>query len=774
MMMMQHTVNTVEKNYNTLSTLNDLLINFVTFINMRLYLLILFFASSFVALAQISHGGQPFSFSKIVLTTPPIYSTENVNTEPFFAEDVVTDQHKDIAWRFGIEIPCKLNLKNSGQWINLPNGDRLWRLIIASPNAKSINLNYNQFYLPKGATFFVYNKNGVLGSFNSSNNKSNREFATSLLKGNTVTLEYYEPKTQQGKGEVQVSSVVHGYRDLYSKAKSFGQSGGCNINAACDSVIWGDEIRSAVMILTAGNSRFCSGALINNVLQDGTPYILTANHCTPSTNNIFMFNYQSPDCSTNIDGPTSQTISGCTILANDDTSDFFLVKLSSTPPANYNVFYAGWSAVDTPSVKSTGIHHPVGDVKKISHDDEPVVPNGYYGAGNPDHWQVLDWNSGTTQGGSSGSPLFNQNHQIVGQLHGGDAGCGNNASDYYGKFAVSWDSKSDTLKQLKYWLDPTNTGKEVINGYDPNGPNLVTDAALLSVMGIPKNICGDSINPQITIQNKGSDTLTSVDFYYSIDGSTPTLYSWSGSLLSYEIASFNLPTFNFISGNYDFEIYSTNPNSTLDQNLLNDTISVNFSINASPLFATLKLKTDDYGNELSWTVEDTANGNIVLNGGGYPAIIGGTQYTENLCLYEKCFSFTLNDSQSDGFCCGFGNGNLLITEDVTGDTLAIDSTFNGSSIVYSFCMGNANGIKEIKGGNFKVYPNPNRGVFHIENSTKIDQINIYNLLGETVYVSENINRKKVALNLGNKNKGVYIITIKTDSQQRKMRKIILR
>ncbi|MCO6498918.1 MAG: T9SS type A sorting domain-containing protein [Vicingus serpentipes] len=740
---------------------------------MRLYLVILFIASTFTAFSQISYGGKPYSFSKIALTAPPVYTTENVNTKPFIAEDAVTDQHKDIPWRFGIIIPCNLNLNNSGSWTTLPNGDRIWKLIITSPNAKSINLNYNNFYLPKGATFFVYNKNSVLGSFNSSNNKINGEFATSLLKGDVVTLEYYEPKSQHRKGKVQVSSIVHGYRDLYNKMKNFGSAGSCHVNAACDSIIWGDEIRSIVMILTAGNSRYCSGALVNNVLQDGTPYVLTADHCGVLSNNIFMFNYQSSDCSTNIDGPTNQTISGCTILANDAAPDFTLVKLSSTPPSNYNVFYAGWSAVDTPSIQSTGIHHPVGDVKKISHDNEQVVSSGYYGAGNLDHWKVLDWNSGTTQGGSSGSPLFNQNHQIVGQLHGGDAGCGNDSPDYYGKFAISWDTESDTLKQLKYWLDPTNTGKKSIGGYDPNGPNLVTDAAILSVIGIPNNVCGDSILPQITIQNKGSDTLISTDLYYSIDGSGPTLYNWTGNLLPYEASSFSLPTFNLASGNHNFVIYTTNPNSTLDQNLSNDTITVNFSINDSPLFATLKLKTDDYGNELSWEIKDTASENIVLTGGGYPSITGGATYTESLCLYEKCFSFTLNDSENDGYCCGFGSGNLLITEDATGDTLAINSTFSGSSITYSFCMGNANGIKEIATNSFNIYPNPNRGIFRIENSTNIERVKIFNLLGEIIYFSDNIHKNNVTVNLNNLEKGIYIISITSDNNQEKTTKIIV-
>ena len=106
--------------------------------------------------------------------------------------------------------------------------------------------------------------------------------------------------------------------------------------------------------------------------------------------------------------------------------------------------------------------------------------------------------------------------RIVGQLHGGNAACGNDAFDYYGKFSFSWDTDSDTLKQLKYWLDPNNSGLTVLDGYDPNGASLTTDAILLDIEGIPNYVCGDSIKPQITIRNNGSDPLTTLIINYAI------------------------------------------------------------------------------------------------------------------------------------------------------------------------------------------------------------------------------------------------------------------
>jgi len=732
---------------------------------MKNLLLITSLLISISSFAQISHGGSPISFNKN-LGTAPVYTTPTINVQPFIEEDKVTDLHKDIAWRFGIEQPVQLNLNNSGLWTTLNNGDRVWRLEVKSPNARSINLNYSNFNLPIGATFFIYNKSQVLGSFTHANNKSHSEFSTSLLKGDNAILEYFEPLSVQGQGIIEVSSIVHGYRDLFSHLKGFDDSGSCNINAICDTTDWGNEIRSSVMYLTAGNSRICSGALVNNTSQDGTPYVLTANHCPMNNNNIFMFNYQSPTCVTNTDGPTSQTISGCIPRATDAPSDFRLVELSSIPPANYNVFYAGWSRVNAPPTSATGIHHPANDIKKISHDTDPLIESGYYSTGD-DHWQVIDWNSGTTEGGSSGSPLFDQNHRIVGQLHGGGAACGNDAEDYYGKFSYSWDTDLANNKQLRFWLDPTNTGDTILDGFDPNGPNLTNDVALLDVAGIQPFICGDSISPTISIRNNGSATLTTLDINYELDGGGINTINWTGNLPSYGIDVINLPTTYIPNGTHTFTVDLINPNNTTDENTLNNNISINFNSNEFPIFADFELKTDRWGSELSWKIRHNNTGTIVQEGGGYADIMGGQTYTENLCLYDGCFTLTLYDNapSPDGYCCAFGNGFSLITNNL-GDTLGYDNTFNSDSINFSFCLGNANNINEIANTNFNIFPNPTTGVFTIKrNSQENAKIVIFDLLGKVVYTKENETKREIDLDLSNVNKGVYFVSVTSNNKR---------
>ena len=74
------------------------------------------------------------------------------------------------------------------------------------------------------------------------------------------------------------------------------------------------------------------------------------------------------------------------------------------------------------------------------------------------HWKINEWSSGITEPGSYGAPLFNENKQIVGQLHGGESSCDDPVSDYFGKISHSW------LLGLKEYLDPNNTGITELDG----------------------------------------------------------------------------------------------------------------------------------------------------------------------------------------------------------------------------------------------------------------------------------------------------------------------
>ncbi len=434
------------------------------------------------AFAQLSEGGIPPSFGlKTAAADIATITTRPPNVPALLAEDE-SEEAKDIPFRFGYPYEVAYDLTNSGTWDTLADGSRIWRLRIECPEAYSINLVYRMFWMPPGARFYIYNedRSHLIGAFTERNNKEYGEFATAPVPGAVSILEYYEPAAVSGQGLLSIQRIVHAYRDIFAiaadkDAAGFGGSGSCNNNVNCpEGALWQDDKRAVAMILTSGGFRLCSGALVNNLREDLTPYFLTANHCLGGEATwVFMFNYESPACA-NVDGPTWMTVSGSIRRANYANSDFALLELLEQPPDSYNVYYAGWSAINEPAPSGVvGIHHPSGDIKKISFDYDAVVSANYGGSTGGTHWRVVAWNDGTTEGGSSGSPLFDSlTHRVVGQLHGGTASCASITSDYYGKIAMSWNGGGTSATRLRDWLDPDNSGILQLDGLDPAGAGL--------------------------------------------------------------------------------------------------------------------------------------------------------------------------------------------------------------------------------------------------------------------------------------------------------------
>tara|TARA_B100002052_G_scaffold70696_2_gene64063 strand:- start:2745 stop:5162 length:2418 start_codon:yes stop_codon:yes gene_type:complete len=414
---------------------------------------------SAVLFTQVSIDSTPKSFSLDEELAIPTNTLPAFNVQDFINEDEQEMRTNDTKpYRFANPIPVDFNMDNSGVWTILEDGSAIWQLRIESRGAFSLNVIYDIYDIPEGAEFFVYseNKEMVLGAFTDYNHKPHGGFSTAPVVGDKIILEYNEPRNPAFRGNISISTVAHDYKDtFFNEDRGYGDSGSCNNNVACSvGDDWQDEVRSVAMILTSGGSRLCTGSIINNGAQDLTPYFLTANHCLGGNNSwIFMFNYESPVCN-NQNGPTNMTVSGSTLLANSSTSDFALLLLNETPPESYNVHYAGWDVSGaTPSIP-VGIHHPSGDIKKISFDYNNASNSGSY-------WDVDSWDDGTTEPGSSGSPLFDGlTHRIIGQLYGGVASCTNFGYDTYGKTSVSWNLG------LSSYLDPYNVGLASIDGID--------------------------------------------------------------------------------------------------------------------------------------------------------------------------------------------------------------------------------------------------------------------------------------------------------------------
>ncbi len=412
-------------------------------------------------------------------------------------EDAINDVNKSQPWRFGYSYSTDYSLHNSGSWKTLSDGSKLWRLAIKSEGAITMNLLLENVNIPSGASLYLFDdaKSTRVGAYTVRNNREDGLLGTELLHGDKMIVEYHEPANVAGQGTLTIANVIHGYRTLTrvqnDLAKALNSSGSCNIDVNCPlGDLWKNQSRSVAMIVVNGNG-VCTGALINNTCDDGTPYFLTANHCLSGNtgSSAFRFNWEvaegdatlscasttNTSSSYNLSSSYDQSANGATVLASSGNSDFALLEIDNmdvNDAINWGAFYAGWdnSDIETAVNEVIGIHHPSGDIKKICRAYENGTANNisFANVSGAAVWYMNSWDDGVTEPGSSGSPLFDQNGRIIGQLFGGAAACSgtsnNGQYDFYGRFGTSWNLGA------KEYLSPTSCGdvQTTDNGYDPN------------------------------------------------------------------------------------------------------------------------------------------------------------------------------------------------------------------------------------------------------------------------------------------------------------------
>lgn len=719
---------------------------------------------SLLSNGQVSVSGKPHSFEYTLLGSVPTFHLPTVNESLLLAEDAQTQQNKTAPLRFGKDFSVQLNLQNAGIWETLPNGDKVWRLKVRSKNAKSINFIFNDFFMPIGASLFIYNqdKTDLIGAFTHINNKAHGKFSTVPVQGEVVILEYFEPQTVQNQGRLQISSIVHAYRDMFKTAsnyiqsldKDYGDAGNCNKDINCiEGNDWQDEKRSVAMILTSGNTRWCSGVMINNTAQDTTPYLLTGKHCLDGSEDtwLFIFNYESPTCN-GVDGNLSQSISGSTTHASFTTSDFALLELSMIPPPNYLVYYAGWNTSTTAVSNAVCIHHPSGDVKKIS-KDFGLLTNGF--AYNTDHWRVQNWEVGTTEAGSSGAPLFDSSGKIIGQLHGGNASCTNAGFDEFGKLSTSWLGGGTFNTQLEHWLDPINSGVQSLEGQYYVSAAYSDNIVIDSIENF--NECGNVQHPQVFVKNLGSNNITALDISYKYNNNTTQTFQWIGQLSWLQNTIISLPLASLSVGNQVLEVTISIPNKT-DEDNSDNTYLRNFTINNTKTNVILHLQTDSWPEEISYKIIDE-NNNVVFSVNS-SQITGSnfenTLITETLCLPDGCYKAIIEDNYGDGL--GGGNGSSPGYFEIRTDTtqLGIINGNFGTADTILFCLPNfVNTSTAIEAKEIQIFPNPTNGIINYRAFEMPDNIIIYNAYGQIIQQIKP--QGHTVLNLENHQKGLYII-----------------
>jgi lysyl endopeptidase len=397
------------------------------------------------------------AFASINTTYFPSLDVKSIHDEE------VANESKDVAPRFAVPHSVSISPMKSQNWEKSAQG-YTWTHRVTTPNAVSLNFGFSRFNLPEGAELNIYSadRTQFIRAFTSLDNNVNGQLWTPVIMSDDVIIELNVPANLVSEVELELTQVGQGFRTF---GQSTLKSGSCNVDVACkESKGWEAEVNT-VAVISTGGSNFCTGFMVNNTNNDKAPYFMTAAHCRINSSTapslVTYWNFQTSKCGGSRDGKLTDFQSGSVHLASNSRSDSTLVKLNSAPKDEWNVNFAGWDATTAIGTSAVAIHHPNVDEKSISFENDPTALSSYGGTSSPGdstHVWVKDWDIGTTEPGSSGSPLFDSNHRVIGQLHGGGAACGNDRPDYYGRFHTSYKEAN-----FAKYLDAASTGKLTVD-----------------------------------------------------------------------------------------------------------------------------------------------------------------------------------------------------------------------------------------------------------------------------------------------------------------------
>lgn len=420
---------------------------------------------------------------------------------------------------FALDIPS-----SAGKWVTNNGVNGVWELNISMPTAKGLAIFLDAIDLPNGSTLTVNNAQGSQGPYSSSDVSAQGRLFTGFLPGSNITLIYKGVVFESEETPFHIWRVDYAYRaDLFQPKSSasslnFGNSNACQINVNCPEGDGYDDERNGVarvIAVSAEGSFYCSGSLMNNTAEDGRPLFLTGYHCQAGLTPLydlwrFDFGYRAPTCNNPVNEPVFTAYSGALYRAGREESDFLLLEIVDPDFNGINHYFNGWNRADEDvNGVAVGIHHPVGDIQKVS----TSTFTGLTIWGNsiewesittpPDHHLRMVVDEGSAQEGSSGSPIFDTEGRVRGQLHGGNVSCPGSNVLFYGRIFQSWTGGQTAETRLSDWLDPLGLEPVQLDG------SYLTGNGLGRILRGNVNWLGQPIEGARLIFNWGSsiDTL---------------------------------------------------------------------------------------------------------------------------------------------------------------------------------------------------------------------------------------------------------------------------
>lgn len=408
---------------------------------------------------------------------------------------------------FAHSLPAEVDIISEGAKTDMLDGTQVWRYRVRSSGAKSLGFYFDKFVLPEGAQLYVYstlNTKNYIGGFGAENNNPDRALPVQPICADDVVIELQAPKGSHP--ELMLSSVHHGVRSIRVGPYFDNPTNlRCTPEVACFPEY--SEISKSVVLILVDGSALGTGVLVNNTQDDLRSLIFTAAHVISwnfsksdvvnfSKKFIYIFGYQSPMCDGSIQPSFQHSVAGSQLLAYHPYTDTGMMELNTKLPIEYPAYYSGWNSM--PNLKDSyfNIHHPRGFSKRVNLTFDGLAyisfpekfnpaTNSNYPFGENQHLLVKKWDIGTTERGSSGSPLYDSSQRVVGVLTGGTSACNVSASDQFSSLERVFQSSDIEAQKLVAALDPTGKGATRVMTGKSLGSNTNQAPVRMTNMAIP-------------------------------------------------------------------------------------------------------------------------------------------------------------------------------------------------------------------------------------------------------------------------------------------------
>ncbi len=457
--------------------------------------MLLLFACSFVAaysgIGQVNNKNGVISQNKIDVNDLyhfKKYHEQNeyvlnvsVENEERFNDYVSSEINNNKYIRFGIPIYTEIFL-NEAPIISEKNVLSK-RIKLIRNNAESIQIFFKGFTISKGDVFSIRNNSEEIILTLDAFSDYHEKYFTPTIQEDTIIIEVISYSENRINTDFCLRKIVFGEKAF----SGICSTADCHIDASCLSSY--TEETGTIAFIDRGDGTAVTGAVIMNAGFDKIPYILTAFHCIDEDDNCLIqttdynyvddwsfkfFNKTSSCNAMQMDYRYTQITGGADIIAGYRYSDFALIEMNNSIPEDSEIFYAGWKRLNKLPTNATCLNHPCNDLMKATYgigDRSSDCFESQNGCTNcttysNTHWHIR-FSNGALQPGSSGSPLYNEDHLIVGQLNGCSAEQGDPCSTsdkecFFGKLSYSWNGGSTSDTRLKDWLDPDNLSYERI------------------------------------------------------------------------------------------------------------------------------------------------------------------------------------------------------------------------------------------------------------------------------------------------------------------------